>query len=124
MKRDFKSAVREHFKAKMCEEINRLAAFATYDLHFGPYPEGTREDDFEYPGWATAADKLQSWAEEHLCSLWIGDETDNVLESEPEPGYYDDEGVWVEEWESYYHLSLREVAQAFWNRELVNHIWL
>jgi hypothetical protein len=115
------SAVYDHFN--LPEEIARLAAAARYDLWFGPIGEEPDGDGWLYPGFGAAADRLQRWAEEHLSDVWIGEESGCLLTSEPEAGYWDGED-WVEEWETFVHLSLREVAQAVFGRELANHIWL
>lgn len=106
-------------------ETNRLCNMARWDLYNGPLDAGQLEEDgFSYPGWSKAADLLQAWAEENLYEVWVCDDTDEVLTSEPEPGYTDEEtGEWMEtEWE-FRHFSHRDVTRIILGSVVADHIY-
>lgn len=118
----------KHFGNQMPSDISRLSRLANWDLYHGPI---TEPDDGEpWPGFVKATEQLTEWADENLSEAWYDIQFGEVLLSEPE-GYYDEDDVndetgeahWVEpHWEDFIHFELDDVKRVVFGKELAAYI--
>lgn len=81
-------AIVKYWENQMSREIKDLVSMAKWDVNYGPHSaEDFAEEDpsrTPWPGYFEAIDKIQKWADDHLCTVWYDNDTGEVLENEPE----------------------------------------
>lgn len=103
-----KSIVAGHFRKDMPENVQRLAAYAYADLHFGPAHNGL-DPDAPFPGFEQACATVGVWVKENVPSVaWVDLDCGMVFDSEPQ-GYYDGD-EWIEPFmQDTYHIERKQI---------------
>lgn len=112
--------VKDHFLSKMSESLKTLRRLATYDLWYGPVPEGEDCDGAPWVGFSKAMTELRKFADENLNEVWVDIDSENVLDKEPEAFWTDpDTGEEIEEYlENTYHYEFSDVMKAVFPNQL------
>ena len=85
--RTLASWAKEWREENLSPEVERLITQATYDLHFGPYPESPEqeEDDWkDWPGFSSACETIKDACEDMPRVLYIDTDCEYWQTSEPE----------------------------------------
>jgi hypothetical protein len=97
VKDEREKAIKKYFLEQMDERTDKLRSAAIWDLHFGPCSAEYYRDAHElkdWPGYASALQELEDWADLNLVTIWVGDWSGSILTQEPEP--MDDPGDYTQ----------------------------
>lgn len=79
-------AVKKYFLDQMDERTDKLRSAAIWDLFYGPCTAEYYKDAHDlsdWPGYASALEQLEEWADVNLTSVWVSEDCD-VRTSKPE----------------------------------------
>lgn len=118
--------IRGHFTID--PQIRKLISYAKTDLYNGPLdPEEVKEtDDFDYPGFQSACQRIQEALEDVLHEVWVDDMAEVVLDKEPDfcQGHEDAEDTCdLPLAEDFTHYTLSKVRWIVVGKELKGYIW-
>jgi hypothetical protein len=97
MREAVEKVVKKHFLDQMDERMIKLRNCANYDLHFGPHNAEYYRDSAEledWPGYVTATDQLEEWAQDKMQTVWVDIQTMEVFTTEPEETEFSDEDIY------------------------------
>jgi hypothetical protein len=115
----YENTLKAYAKAKIDDldwYVQRLITVANYDLYFGPVPERFQEDEFVYPGFSMAVDKIKE-ALDDIGEIYVDDEAELWTETKPSDTENDDEGL-----EYRYFVSRKDCIKAIVGKELAEYL--
>ncbi len=107
--------IRKHMRRQMDPRVREALRYVMVDLYAGPLSRDEREAEGFPRGltYKNALGMVSDWWGDHGQELWYDSQSGYVSDVEPEEGYEDEDGEWVEpEWDDWYAFDRSAVGAA------------